>query len=137
MASMTVPDFSVLEDAERSNETNFPAVTLNDGRYVAPDYGFNIRLGSDTPEAGRDEISPIYAQGDLNGDGEDEIVVQMYSNRGGNSYVNHFVVYDKNLTPMGYTQVDDLDEDLPTMGLCGQTADEVKVEDGKLFVDYL
>lgn len=80
---------------------------------------------------------PIYTQGDLNGDGEDEIVVQMYSNRGGNSYVNHFVVYDKNLTPMGYTQVDDLDEDLPTMGLCGQTADEVKVEDGKLFVDYL
>lgn len=137
MASMTVPDFSVLEDAERSSETNFPAVTLNDGRYVAPDYGFNIRLGSNDPSGDRDKISPIYAQGDLNGDGEDEIVVQMYSNRGGNSFVNHFVVYDKNLTPMGYTQVDDLDEDLPTMGLRGQTADDVKVEDGKLFFDYL
>lgn len=137
MASMTVPDFSVLEDAERSDETNFPAVTLNDGRYVAPDYGFNIRLGSNDPSGDRDKISPIYAQGDLNGDGEDEIVVQMYSNRGGNSFVNHFVVYDKNLTPMGYTQVDDLDEDLPTMGRRGHTADEVKIEDGKLFFDYL
>lgn len=137
MASMTVPDFSVLEDAERSNEANFPAVTLKDGKYSEPGYGFNIGLGSDNPEAGRDEISPIYAQGDLNGDGEDEIVVQMYSNRGGNSFVNHFVVYDKNLTPMGYTQVDDLDEDLPIMGLRGQSADEVKIEDGKLFFDYL
>lgn len=137
MASMTVPDFSVLEDAERSDETNFPAVTLNDGVYGEPGYGFNIRLGSDDPSGDRDKISPIYTQGDLNGDGEDEIVVQMYSNRGGNSFVNHFVVYDKNLTPMGYTQVDDLDEDLPTMGLRGQTADEVKIEDGKLFFDYL
>lgn len=137
MASMTVPDFSVLEDAERSDETNFPAVTLSDGVYGEPGYGFNIRLGSNDPSGDRDKISPIYAQGDLNGDGEDEIVVQMYSNRGGNSFVNHFVVYDKNLTPMGYTQVDDLDEDLPTMGLRGQTADEVKIEDGKLFFDYL
>lgn len=137
MASMTVPDFSVLEDAERSSETNFPAVTLSDGVYGEPGYGFNIRLGSNNPSGDRDKISPIYAQGDLNGDGEDEIVVQMYSNRGGNSFVNHFVVYDKNLTPMGYTQVDDLDEDLPTMGLRGQTADEVKIEDGKLFFDYL
>lgn len=137
MASMTVPDFSVLEDAERSDETNFPAVTLNDGVYGEPGYGFNIRLGSNDPSGDRDKISPIYAQGDLNGDGEDEIVVQMYSNRGGNSFVNHFVVYDKNLTPMGYTQVDDLDEDLPTMGRRGQTVDEVKIEDGKLFVDYL
>lgn len=137
MASMTVPDFSVLEDAERSDETNFPAVTLNDGVYGEPGYGFNIRLGSNDPSGDRDKISPIYTQGDLNGDGEDEIVVQMYSNRGGNSFVNHFVVYDKNLTPMGYTQVDDLDEDLPTMGLRGQSADEVKIEDGKLFVDYL
>lgn len=137
MASMTVPDFSVLEDAERSDETSFPAVTLNDGVYGEPGYGFSIKLGSNDPSGDRDKISPIYAQGDLNGDGEDEIVVQMYSNQGGNSYVNHFVVYDKNLTPMGYTQVDDLDEDLPTMGLRGQTADEVKIEDGKLFFDYL
>ena len=137
MASMTVPDFSVLEDAERSDETNFPAVTLNDGIYGEPGYGFSIGLGSNDPSGDRDKISPIYAQGDLNGDGEDEIVVQMYSNRGGNSYVNHFVVYDKNLTPMGYTQVDDLDEELPTMGRRGQTVDEMKVEDGKLFFDYL
>lgn len=137
MASMTVPDFSVLEDAERTDETSFPAVTLSDGVYGEPGYGFNIQLGSNDPSGDRGKISPIYAQGDLNGDGEDEIVVQMYSNQGGNSYVNHFVVYDKNLTPMGYTQVDDLDEDLPTMGRRGQTVDEVKVEDGKLFFDYL
>lgn len=137
MASMTVPDFSVLEDAERTDEASFPAVTLSDGVYGEPGYGFNIQLGSNDPSGDRGKISPIYAQGDLNGDGEDEIVVQMYSNQGGNSYVNHFVVYDKNLTPMGYTQVDDLDEDLPTMGRRGQTVDEVKVEDGKLFFDYL
>ncbi|WP_293817774.1 hypothetical protein [uncultured Corynebacterium sp.] len=137
MASMTVPNFSVLEDAERTNETSFPAVTLNNGKYSEPGHGFNIGLGSDNPDASRDVISPIYAQGDLNGDGEDEIVVQMYSNQGGNSYVNHFVVYDKNLTPMGYTQVDDLDDELPMMGRRGQSADEVKIEDGKLFFDYL
>ena len=65
MASMTVPDFSVLEDAERSDETNFPAVTLNDGIYGEPGYGFSIGLGSNDPSGDRDKISPIYAQGDL------------------------------------------------------------------------
>lgn len=58
MASMTVPDFSVLEDAERSNETNFPAATLSDGVYGEPGYGFSIGLGSNDPSGDRDKISP-------------------------------------------------------------------------------